>query len=92
MTCTFKVTITPSLLQIIQKHPIGKGIAELTGFDIESILAHCSLDVPDESLLGAGWVVMWTADDLDIQAENFHSIQVLLKLFFVFTLFFQMFF
>jgi len=80
MTCTFKVTITPNLLQIIQKHPIGKGIAELTGFDIESILAHCSLEVPDESLLGAGWIVMWAADDLAIQPENFHSIQVLLKL------------
>ena len=80
MTSTFKAAITPSLLQIIQKHPVGKGIVELTGFELESILTYCSLEVPDESLLGAGWIVMWAADELDIKPENFHSIQVLLKL------------
>ena len=80
MTSTFKATISPSLLQIIQKHPIGKGVSELTGFNLEKILMYCSLEVPDESLSGVGWIVTWASNDLDIKSEHVYIIQVLLKL------------
>ena len=80
MTSTFKATITPRLLQFIQKHPIGKTIAELTGFDLENILRHCPLEIPDESLSGVSWIVTWVSDDLKIQPEHVYIIQVLLKL------------
>ncbi|MFI0435093.1 MAG: hypothetical protein ACH350_05130 [Parachlamydiaceae bacterium] len=80
MTSTFKATISPSLLQIIQKHPIGKGISELTGLGVEKILMHCFLEVPDESLLGVGWIVTWASDDLNINPEHVYIVQMLLKL------------
>ena len=59
MTSTFKATMTPSLLKLVQKHPIGKMISELIGFDLQKILLHCSLEVPEEALLGTGWIVTW---------------------------------
>lgn len=80
MTSTFKATISPSLLQIIQKHPIGKRISELTGLGVEKILKYCFLEVPDESLSGVGWIVTWASNDLDIKSEHVYIIQVLLKL------------
>jgi hypothetical protein len=80
MTSTFKATISPSLLQIIQKHPIGKGISELTGLGLEKILKYCFLEVPDEFLSGVGWIVTWTSDDLNINPEHVYVVQVLLKL------------
>ena len=80
MTSTFKATISPSLLQIIQKHPIGKGVSELTGLGVEKILKYCFLEVTDESLSGVGWIVTWTSDDLNINPEHVYVVQVLLKL------------
>ncbi len=80
MSSTFKAIIAPRLLQFLQKHPIGKGISELTGFTIEKILTHCSLEVPDESQPGVGWVVTRTANDLNIRPEHADVVQVLLKL------------
>ncbi len=80
MTSTFTATTSPRLLQTIQKHPIGKGVRELTGFGLENILNHCSLEVPDESLSGVGWIVIWASEDLDIKPEHVYIIQVLLKL------------
>ena len=80
MSSTFKAIITPRLLQFVQKHPIGKGISELTGFDLGKMLRHCFLEVPDESLSGVGWIVTWASDDLDIKPEHVYIIQVLLKL------------
>lgn len=80
MTSTFKAIITPSLLKLIQKHPMGKGISELTDFDLEKILLYCSLEVPEEALLGTGWVVTWNCDVLHVRPEHVHIIQVLLKL------------
>lgn len=80
MTCTFKTTITPSLLKLVRKHSIGKGISELIGFDLEKILQHCSLEVPEEALLGAGWIVSWNCDVLNVKPQHVHIIQVLLKL------------
>jgi hypothetical protein len=80
MTSTFKATITPRLLRLVQKHPIGKAVARLTGFGLEKIFLHCSLEIPDESLPGVGWIVTWASDDLNIQPEHVYTIQVLLKL------------
>lgn len=80
MTSTFKATITPSLLKLVQKHPIGKGISELIGFNLEKILILCSLEVPEEALLGTGWIVTWDCDVLNVKSEHFHIIQLLLKL------------
>ncbi len=80
MTSTFKATISPSLLQIIQKHPIGKAISELTGLEVEKILKYCFLEVPEESISGVGWIVTWTSDDLNINPEHVYVVQVLLKL------------
>ena len=79
MTSTFKPNISPNLLQIIQKHPIGKGTRELTGFGLEKILTHCFLEVPDKSLSGVGWIVTWASDDLDLKPEHVYIIQVLLR-------------
>jgi len=80
MSSAFKAIINPRLLQFVQKHPIGKGISELTGFGLEKILTHCFLEVPDESLSGVGWIVTWASDDLYIKPQHVHIIQVLLKL------------
>jgi len=52
----------------------------LTGFDLEKIFRHCFLEVPDESLSGVSWIVTWASDDLNIQPEHVYTIQVLLKL------------
>ncbi|HEY4831861.1 MAG TPA: hypothetical protein VIH61_04800, partial [Waddliaceae bacterium] len=80
MTSTFKATITPSLLKLVQKHPIGKWISELTNFDLEKILRYCSLEVPEEALSGAGWIITWNCDVLNVKSEHLHMIQVLFKL------------
>lgn len=80
MTSTFKAIITPSLLKLVQKHPIGKGISELIVFDLEKTLLNCSLEVPEEALLGVGWIVTWNCDVLNVKPEHLHIIQVLLKL------------
>ncbi|MBY0529604.1 MAG: hypothetical protein K2P51_05375 [Rhabdochlamydiaceae bacterium] len=80
MTSTFKAMIAPRLLRLVQKHPIGKTVAGLTGFGLEKIFMHCSLEIPDESLPGVSWIVTWASDDLNIQPEHVYTIQVLLKL------------
>ncbi|CCB87732.1 unknown protein [Parachlamydia acanthamoebae UV-7] len=80
MTITFKAITTPGLLKVVQKHPIGKGINELTGFDLGKIFAYCSLEVPEESQSGVAWIVTWSRNDVDIKPEHVHIIQVLLKL------------
>ena len=75
MTNTFKATITPSLLKLVQKHPIGKGISELSDFDLRKILLYCSLEVPEEALLGTGWIVTWNCNVLNVKPEHVHIIQ-----------------
>ncbi len=80
MTSTSKASITPSLLKLVQKHPIGKGISELIRVDLEKILLHCSLEVPEEALLCTGWIVTWNRDVLNVKPEHVHIIQALLKL------------
>lgn len=80
MTSTFKAILTPSLLKLVEKHPIGKRISELIVFDLEKTLLNCSLEVPEEALLGVGWIVTWNCDVLNIKPEHVHTIQVLLKL------------
>jgi len=80
MTSTFKATITPSLLKLVQKHPIGKRISELTDFDLEKVLLCCSLEVPEEVLPGSSWIVTRNCDVLNVKPEHVHIVQVLLKL------------
>jgi hypothetical protein len=80
----FKVTI-PDHLEFIEKHPIGKGVHELTGLSIDKILGECTLEIPEEYSPGMGWLVSWPSEKLNIHSSHIHAIQILLKLMWLYS-------
>jgi hypothetical protein len=85
MTQTFKALTIPDHLEFIEKHPIGKGVYELTGLSIDKILGECTLEIPKEYSPGVGWLVSWPYEKLNIHSSHIHAIQILLKLMWLYS-------
>ena len=81
MTSTFKATISPSLLQIIQKHPIGKGITvETLDYDEAIRITREKLEAESRSVVAEAALLVhpfFIRVDILIRDEQSKSIEII---------------